>query len=71
MEQLVDNAKRNFSEHFFLEVIIISCWHIWEQRNLAIFEKILAIFRAWKGTFVHDTSLHMQDAACTIPFKMD
>jgi hypothetical protein len=30
-------AKQQFSQPFFMEVVILACWNIWKQRNGKIF----------------------------------
>jgi hypothetical protein len=58
LEVIVQDAMRKFSKPFFSEVVIIALWHIWKQRNEAIFQGIMPSFRGWKNRFVLDLSLH-------------
>lgn len=59
LENTVQHARNAFNKPFFFEVIIIACWHIWKQRNGAIFEGVMPTFRSWKAAFVHDITLHI------------
>jgi hypothetical protein len=34
---MMNDAKRRMSLEFFMEIMIIGCWSIWDQRNDAIF----------------------------------
>jgi hypothetical protein len=58
LEVIVTAAMRKFNKPFFSEVVIIALWHIWKQRNEAIFQGIMPSFRGWKSRFVLDLSLH-------------
>jgi hypothetical protein len=42
---------------FFTEVVILTAWHIWKQRNEAIFQNIQPSFSAWTRCFVHEVTL--------------
>jgi hypothetical protein len=59
IEEMFIAARKVFSKPFFTEVIILACWHIWKQRNGAIFENIRPSFVSWKRQFVHEASLHV------------
>jgi hypothetical protein len=53
------SAKNTFKGPCFFEIVIISCWCIWKQRNGWIFKNIRPIFRGWKSSFFHEVSLLM------------
>jgi hypothetical protein len=57
MQVLLDHARRSFGQPFFMEVLIMSCWHIWLIRNAAIFRGDRPTFARWKASFVHDMVL--------------
>jgi hypothetical protein len=59
IEDMFISARKLFSKPFFTEVIILACWHIWKQRNGAIFENIRPSLAFWKRQFVHEASLHV------------
>jgi hypothetical protein len=50
-------AKRHFMGPCFTEVVILSYWNIWKQRNDWIFKAIRPTFKAWKKGFFLDVSL--------------
>lgn len=56
--QVFDAARRKFGKPFFAEVVILACWHIWKQRNEAIFQKVMPSFRGWRARFIHEATLH-------------
>jgi hypothetical protein len=58
-EEVFSAARKDFGKPFFAEVVILACWHIWKQRNEAIFQNILPSFRAWRRCFIHDATLHV------------
>jgi hypothetical protein len=57
-QEVFSKAMRSFNQPFFTEVVILACWHIWKQRNEAIFQQILPSFRAWRSRFIHEATLH-------------
>jgi hypothetical protein len=59
IESIVFTARREFARPFFFEIVILACWHIWKQRNAAIFERVLPSFRAWRAGFISDITRHM------------
>jgi hypothetical protein len=50
-------ARRDFGKPFFIEVMILACWHIWKQRNGKIFQHERPTFSRWRSNFIHDISL--------------
>ena len=50
-------ARKDFKQPFFMEVVILACWNIWKQRNGKIFEDERPSFAGWKRGFVHDISM--------------
>jgi hypothetical protein len=59
MESILFQARRDFEKPFFFEIVILACWHIWKQRNGAIFERVIPSFRAWRAAFISDVTRHM------------
>jgi hypothetical protein len=58
-EEIFFAAKRKFQKPFFSEVVILALWHIWKQRNEAIFQGIMPTFRGWRRRFIHDATMHV------------
>ena len=56
-QAVMAGARRRFGHHFFMEVVIIACWHIWLLRNDVIFNHERHTFGRWKCNFVHVLSL--------------
>jgi hypothetical protein len=54
IQLIIGQAKRSFRQPFFMEVVIVACWHIWLIRNAAIFRGKRPIFARWKASFIHD-----------------
>jgi hypothetical protein len=50
-------AKRDFKKPFFMEVVMMTCWHIWKQRNGMSFQFDRPSFADWNRSFIHDMSL--------------
>jgi hypothetical protein len=59
IERMFIAARNTFSKPFFAEVVILACWHIWKQRNGAIFQKVKPSFRAWPIRYIHEATLHV------------
>jgi hypothetical protein len=57
IQGVVSAARRNFNKPFFMEVLIVACWHIWKQRNGRIFQHERPTFARWRAGFLHDISL--------------
>jgi hypothetical protein len=57
MQTLVVQAKRSCGHPFFMEVMIMACWHIWLIRNAAIFQGERPTFARWRTCFIHDMYL--------------
>lgn len=57
IQPIVAAAKRDFGKPFFMEVMILACWHIWKQRNGKIFQHERPTFARWRSNFVHDVTL--------------
>jgi hypothetical protein len=51
---IIGQAKRSFRQPFFMEVVIVACWHILLIRNAAIFIGERPTFARWKASFIHD-----------------
>jgi hypothetical protein len=50
-------AKKSFLGPCFIEIVILTCWCIWKQRNAWIFKNIRPTFRGWKSSFVYEVTL--------------
>lgn len=59
IEQSFMLTKQQFGHPFFTEVVILAAWHIWKQRNEAIFQNVLPSFRSWRSKFRHEVTLHL------------
>jgi hypothetical protein len=57
-EEIFFVAWKKFNKPFFSKVVMLAAWHIWKQRNEAIFQNILPSFRQWRRCFILDISLH-------------
>ena len=57
IQSTVAAAKRDFGKPFFMEVMILACWHIWKLRNGKKFQHERPTFAKWKCNFIHDISL--------------
>jgi hypothetical protein len=53
----LSTAKRSFKGPCFTEIVIISCWCIWKQRNGWIFKNIRPTFRSWRSCFIHEVTM--------------
>ena len=58
-DQVFKAAREKFHTLLFAEVVIFASWHIWKQKNEAIFQNIMPTFRAWRRGFVHEITMHM------------
>ena len=58
-EGVFHRTRRRFDKPFFTEVVVLASWHIWKQRNEAIFQGVMPTFRGWKRAFIHDATLHV------------
>jgi hypothetical protein len=51
-------AKRNFGFPFFMEVVMIGAWCIWNERNDLIFNGKQPCLASWKAQFKDEVLLH-------------
>ena len=56
-KQVFVQARSRFNKTFFVEVVILASWHIWKQRNEAIFQNVMPSFRSRKRGFIYDITL--------------
>jgi hypothetical protein len=54
---MMDDARRQFANDFFMEVFIIASWLIWKQRNNLIFNKSRPTFQLWRSGFFEEARL--------------
>ena len=68
---MIIEAKRNFSQVFFVEVVAVALWNIWRRRNDYIFNNITPTFNSWKSLFREDFTLllHRVKAQDRPPWK--
>ena len=52
-------AKRDFPYPFFMEVVMIGAWCIWNERNALIFNGKAPNLLAWKAAFKKKVSDHL------------
>jgi hypothetical protein len=57
IQSAVAAAKQDFGKPFFMEVMIMACWHIWKLRNGKIFQHERPSFGKWRGCFIHGMNL--------------
>ncbi|CAO2163661.1 unnamed protein product [Urochloa humidicola] len=68
--QMLQIAKNNFNNNFFMETFIVATWQIWKQRNGLIFENMPASINRWKSKFVEEclNQSHRMKESLKIPF---
>jgi hypothetical protein len=49
--QMMERARSDFNNNFFMETFIIAAWQIWKQRNGLIFDNCPANVSLWKRNF--------------------
>jgi hypothetical protein len=54
---MMDEAKHQFGNEFFMETFMIAAWLIWKQRNAFIFNRGIPSFQNWKQGFLEEASL--------------
>jgi hypothetical protein len=57
IQETLQMARKSFKGPCFLEIVILSCWCIWKQRNGLIFKGTRPSFRNWKAMFIHQVTL--------------
>jgi hypothetical protein len=57
LQTIVEVARARFAKPFFMEVLIVACWHIWLIRNGKIFNNEKPSFTRWRCRFIYDISL--------------
>jgi hypothetical protein len=67
---MMEEAKQQFTNNFFMEVFMIGSWHIWKQRNGFIFNRGRPSFQNWKHGFVEEAFLqaHRMNSAKNASF---
>jgi hypothetical protein len=54
---MVIEARTNFGNIIFREIVIAACWIIWTSRNRLIFDNIPCNMDNWKARFKEDIGL--------------
>jgi hypothetical protein len=57
VQLILEHARKEFVKPFFMEVLMLACWHIWIVRNGKIFQSEKLTFARWKDGFLHDMYL--------------
>ena len=57
MSAIVMQAKQDFAQPFFTEVVFVACWNIWIIRNARVFRHERQSFNKWRSAFIHDITL--------------
>jgi hypothetical protein len=53
LQTIMDSARRSFAKPFFMEVVIMACWHTWLIRNANFFRNETPTFAKWRCNFIH------------------
>jgi hypothetical protein len=59
---MIKEAKIRYSINFLMDIIIIGCWSLWDQRNDAIFNENYPDLRRGKIKFRNFFSLNLHRA---------
>jgi hypothetical protein len=54
---MIIDARINFANPVFREVLITACWSIWCSRNNLIFDNKACLLANWKAHFKHEIGL--------------
>jgi hypothetical protein len=54
---MMEEAKQQCNNDFFMEIFIIGAWLIWKQRNDFIFNRGRTSFLSWKLGFIKGANL--------------
>jgi hypothetical protein len=54
---MMDQARDNWHQGFFMETFLLACWHIWKQRNAFIFSRGLPSQQSWRAGFRQEAYL--------------
>ncbi|PNT72149.1 hypothetical protein BRADI_2g40432v3 [Brachypodium distachyon] len=57
VDVIVCRAASSFGNPFFLEVVLVACWHISKLQNGLIFNHVRPTFGVWSAAFTRDMSL--------------
>jgi hypothetical protein len=52
-------ARQEFVYPFFMEVVMIGAWCIWNERNMLIFNGKIPSLPSWKATFKREVEDHL------------
>ena len=55
--RMMQQAKAQHNNPFFMETFIIATWQIWKQRNNSIFDRGRPSFDSWKSSFYDEVRL--------------
>jgi hypothetical protein len=54
---MMDEARNQFANNYFMVVFILAAWLIWKQRNNLIFNKRRPTFQNWRLGFLEEARL--------------
>jgi hypothetical protein len=54
---MMEEARAQFHNKFFMDIFIIGAWLIWKQRNDWIFIRVRPSFQGWKLGFIKEAYL--------------
>jgi hypothetical protein len=54
---MMEEAKKQYTHMFFMEIFMLGAWLIWKQRNNAIFSHGRPSFQGWKSGFLEEAWL--------------
>lgn len=64
--EMMEHERQQQSLSFFMDIFIMTAWHIWKQRNNFIFNRSPPSFLAWKLAFRNEVILQAIDGKLVI-----